>query len=268
MNTQQAIDELLSSVDASKQEQFRLALQKNLSDCISASVSSRAKSESLTSRIGGPALLPEAIEHPLDKAGKPLLFLALLNFAELPDSELSIQRKGLLFVFWNQSRDFSNPKDRSAFRILWSNDNVALMESPYPAATIGPAVYLQYRCEQSLPECESAWTDEVVKEAAIELAGKIQKHRKLQILGQAGTEFDRLQEIAAFAGNGVSWSPARSLDSCYSHLVESARSWRLFLKMDSLPEAGLDLGARSMYLLIREDDLAKQQYDKSWLLVS
>ena len=204
--------------------------------------------EKTGSRIGGPVVLPAAIQHPCDRSGKPLVLVAQVNFSDLQESDLSRPAKGLFLLFWNSAQDSSNPKDRHAFRCVWiaNPDESELTESNFPHASINAAgIGLSFQAGLSLPQCTS----------------------DLQLFGLAGENLDQLQEMAAFAGNGVSWSPARRVDSCFSHLVDASRDWRLFARIRSNPSAGLDSGARCLYLLIRDEDLKSQNYDKCWLLV-
>lgn len=239
-----------------------------MNNCISGTVLNSTSDEPLRSRMGGEVFLPLASEHPKDKSGTPMLLLAMINFSELPDCGLNLADTGLFFVFLNSAMDYSNPKDRHAFRILFFEDGMALTPSPHKDASIGPAAYLEFQCDNSLPELESNSSESKNEKSAASPAQAIPKSRQLQILGDAGRNFRVLQEIAAFAGNGVSWSPARSQDSCYSHLLDAAPQWRLLLKINSIPDHGLDLAESSIYVLIRDEDLSAHRYDKSWLLLS
>jgi hypothetical protein len=87
------------------------------------------------------------------------------------------------------------------------------------------------------------------------------------LFGYGDAEINRKKEIAAFASNGVSWSPARSADSCYSHLVDASGDWIFLLRLKSMPELGFDLGGtKSISLLIHKNDFKENRLDKAWMV--
>ncbi len=220
-----------------------------MSACISGNVREGASPSPLSSRIGGDAFLPPGIDHPCDKSETAMLFIAQINFAELPDCDISRAREGLFMLFWNKARDYSNPKDRKAFRCVWLPNPSAqkLDKSIAPDTSIGGGAQIEFSLAQSNNQPAPS--------------------TQMQLFGQASKDFQKLQEICAFAGNGVSWSKQRREDSCYSHLVDSAKDWQLFWQLNSMPDLGLDLHGKSMNLLIRTEDFEQQNYEKAWLLV-
>lgn len=57
------------------------------------------------SKVGGLPYLVPAADHPLDEAGNPLVFIAQLNFSELPDL-LGFPTTGLLQFFISSTAEF------------------------------------------------------------------------------------------------------------------------------------------------------------------
>lgn len=265
------------------------------------------------SRTGG---MPDlSCEYPRDRAGRPLLFLGQINFADLwsiyADSSKDLARAandaefaesvscqsfeypktGLLSIFWNERKDSSNPKDRHSFRIIWSDSWQPGSSNLDPAIKpICDAHPLSFTNHWSLPPNASDWiglSDSATESAGSQIASKnvdavvnqsqvqslIEQNTKSLgdalciVFGHGDAEINRKKEIAAFASNGVSWSPARSADSCYSHLVDASRDWIFLLRMNSMPRLGFDLGStKSISLLIHKDDLKENRLDKAWMV--
>ena len=76
------------------------------------------------SRIGGPAWLPEGEDWPTDSAGKPLSFLAQLDFAQLPKLP-DFPDHGVMQFFIGTNdlygADFKAP-ERGDFRVIWREE--------------------------------------------------------------------------------------------------------------------------------------------------
>jgi uncharacterized protein YwqG len=221
------------------------------------------------SRLGGTAFLPNDVPYPCDRSSRPMMLVALINFAQLPPCNLRIAPAGIFMLFWNAARDSSNPKDRHAFKCIWLPDSLdGLLPPPQNAPLICDPLAINFSASYSVPSNDSFWTENASAHDLRELLVQDRNDSILQLFGTPGDQFEILQEIAAFSGNGVSWSQARSKDSCFSHLVDNAREWRLFIRIKSSPELGLDLNGKSINLLIRQEDLDAFRYDKSWLVVA
>lgn len=261
--------ELIASVaDTQQKQRLSSFLQSNLSPCVAGRFAPELAPDALSSRTGGVPMLPAGTLHPCDRSGKAMHLLAQINFAELPNCGTDYPREGLFMLFWNAAHDRSNPKDRHAFRCIWLPQIVGseFFPSDHSDCTIGQSRSISFSQNWSLPENEASWPeiDPAIRDKIVSYLKPDES--KVQIFGQSGRNFDQLQEIAAFAGNGVSWSQARRNDSCYSHLVENASEWTLLLRITSIPELNHDLGRLGLFLLIRKEDLLQNQYDKSWLL--
>lgn len=307
------IREIFESLNLDSCTKLGELVANNASGSIIAMPSTAPRADGLParSRIGG---LPDlACDYPRDRAGRPLLFVAQINFADLSsiqfsesdkslpaaeknqevrsDDSLSCQssntpRSGLLSIFWNERKDASNPKDRHSFRIIWSELSPASPRNTDEAITICDPIPLAFTNHWSVPANICKWKNQngsaAIQPASNDLSGYIDPAQIQQIIdqntssfskaicvlcGHGDSEINRKREIAAFASNGVSWSPARSADSCYSHLVEAARDWLLLLRLNSMPELGFDLGStKSISLLIHKNDLKENRLDKAWMV--
>lgn len=258
-------------------------VERNLAPCFVAK--SKASTElsldnpAPISKLGG---LPDlATETPKDKTGKPLLFLGQINFAELCAEKIQVDRcaisipRGLLSIFWNERKDMSNPKDRHSFRILWTDSSQLhhlQAADSNTASLMHSALTLSFESSSTLPQNPKDWIDSNSVEQTqiknlIEKESAFREHFICQIFGNADAEIAKKKEIAAFASNGVSWSPARSADSCYSHLVDASRDWVFLLRLNSKTELGFDLAStKSITLLIHSDDLIAERLDKAWMV--
>lgn len=268
--------ELLESLSESQAIRVAELLANNRLPCFSGKRDPQ-KADANGSRLGGPVMLPANMEVPCDRSGKPMILVAQFNFAELEEfTQPETPKRGLFLLFWNAARDSSNPKDRHAFRCIWIPDpNFANFVSTLDSSICTTSSGITFNPNWSVPQNPRTWQRKNNTDVDSELDSDLLLIRKIldtsnpfdvQLFGHAGLNFDILQETAAFSGNGISWSPTRRTDSCFSHLIEAAGSWQLFAKISSLPGCGLDLGKRALYLLIHADDLEKHNFDKCWLL--
>ena len=261
---------LLNEVNSEQKGRLERLVLENQLACLRGTREEAAPENPLHSRIGGSASLPQAIPYPCDRSGRQMMLIALLNFAQLPPCSLNLAKQGILLLFWNAARDSSNPKDRNAFKCIWLPDlPKELVAAPDDAAQICAPCTVSFAASYSVPASDSFWNEHASERDLRELLDNRRSDESaVQLFGVAGDQFELLQEIAAFSGNGISWSQARRKDSCFSHLVDNAREWRLFLRIKSSPECGLDLGIKSMNLMIRQEDLDAFRYDKVWLVVA
>lgn len=240
----------------------------------------RRNSETTGSRLGGIPCLSS--DWPADRAGKPLMFLGQIHFADLSSENqqafasrgIVLPTKGLLSIFWNERRDVSNPKDRHSFRFLWqdaSQTNLANNSTSVNSIAATP-IELCFKSEWSLELNLSDWKNQEQVGSSeihelIESESKLSERNLCQLFGSAFEDIQKKKEVAAFACNGVSWSTARSADSCYSHLVEASHDWVLLMRLNSRAELGFDfVNTKSIAIMIHNDDLRSNRLDKAWMV--
>jgi len=77
------------------------------------------------SKFGGMPFLPNGVEYPKNKAGKPLYLLAQINFEEVPAIE-NFPQKGILQFYIADDdlygMDFDNPSEQNGFKVLYFAD--------------------------------------------------------------------------------------------------------------------------------------------------
>lgn len=127
--TREKLDKILAEVDKQLPpvETVRLKL-------------SRGETTAFDSKMGGKSYFPKGMEYPTvregENAGKPLKFLAQLNFGSLPRIE-GFPSEGILqfFIFPDDfsGADFDNLTKQNGFRVIYhekiSDDTAALIES-------------------------------------------------------------------------------------------------------------------------------------------
>lgn len=129
METQEKLDKILARVDEMIPPVKTVRLKP-----------SRGSTTVFDSKMGGVPYFPKDMEYPTVRegefAGKPLRFLAQLNFGSLPKIE-GFPSEGILqfFTFPNDlyGADFDAPRDQNRFRVIYHEnvitDTAALIES-------------------------------------------------------------------------------------------------------------------------------------------
>lgn len=111
-------------------EPYRQRIEATLRPCLTVTAGSTSPSL-LSSRVGGSPTLPEGFPWPREGSGRPLRFLAQLNFFEIPPLE-NFPRRGLLVFFLADNRlygrDYKHPRSQDGFRLLYFPE---LPQEPY-----------------------------------------------------------------------------------------------------------------------------------------
>ncbi len=265
---QKQINQLLESLSAEEFPPVKQLLKANLRACFNGRLIDEDP-EPRSSRLGGSPFLPFEIEHPREKRGTAMRFVLQVNFAELQKLTDRSMPDLVLALFGNSDNDYSNAKDKNAFRCVQiaNPSDKTFMPSSFPEASISSSSKgIIFTAGWALPRYENDWKNtqgiapEIIRRLS-EIANS-ENRADIQIFGHSLTASAKeLREIAAFAANGVSWSEARSMDSCFSHLVENSHHWLPLIQVkDSfMPD-------KMLALLITEESLAQGELDKSWLL--
>jgi uncharacterized protein YwqG len=132
-------------------ESLQRWIADNETACAWASVSASPPADPLTSRLGGPAWLADGEEWPVGRDGLPMLFIAQINFADVPPLP-DYPDSGLLQLFvadndvWGL--DFEEPL-QSDHRVIWRPvpDRGRLVPPPSASQSspLDPDVQLQGR---------------------------------------------------------------------------------------------------------------------------
>lgn len=105
---------------------YKDELQATLRDSIKITLSLSKALKPWQSKVGGLPYLPKTMEYPKsrDEAAKPLMFLAQINFEEVPQYLKGYPTKGILQFYINShdgifGQDYENPTIQKGFRVLF-----------------------------------------------------------------------------------------------------------------------------------------------------
>jgi uncharacterized protein YwqG len=120
-------------------EPFRQQLLGTRSSFIRASTSAGGQTTPWASKVGGLPYWPKAVEWPCAPDGRPLAFLAQLNFSEMPHLA-PFPQKGIAQFFINDDdllgMDFDDGENPDTFRVLFyenPTEDLAALNSALPA---------------------------------------------------------------------------------------------------------------------------------------
>jgi uncharacterized protein YwqG len=233
------------------------------------------------SRIGGAPDLPADFEWP-SFGGKPLLFLAQLDLAEVRRTHASplLPEGGTLWFFYSDDQPWGfDPKDAGGHRVVYRPPGTPLTPSAPaagpPSATPFPACRLTFVAYDDLPELDThplPGAAELEQEAYIEAreylasGGGSSSHK---LLGHANVVQHTMELECELVANGLYCGDASGYaDPRAKALEASSREWRLLLQLDSDDTADMmwgDLGR--VYFWIREADLRDGRFEKTWLVL-
>ncbi len=214
-----------------------------------------------SSKVGGTALLADECKQPLDKNAQPMKLLVQLNFQQftLPGSWLPEQ--GLLAVFVSEDMQTCLDKDRNCFKVIWQ-PNLIGTPNMVPSEEVAIALEHDAHWEAQSTLISEAQSDATEGATATSLEEKFVGDKLLHgsyLLGEHHARLEEAKQISAFSCNGITYNETRAKDDCYSHLVLEAEKWHLLLRL--LLEDGTDF-----LLMIHQDNLVNERFDKSWLI--
>ena len=186
------IEQYFSAADAAKiLERKKKFIELNLTNEVT---------DKFSSKVGGFGYLPKDIDYPKNKEGKPLLFLAQINFDEMPDLD-PFPKQGILSFYIDIFDDLyglnlEKPNDTSDYRVFYFSDlgqpsySEAEQESffsPYPMDDVYKVVQKEQKMvgsiSEMLPIVDSVeFKKEIGKEFYEFMEGKISDEQTDQIL--------------------------------------------------------------------------------------
>ncbi|NLT55196.1 MAG: DUF1963 domain-containing protein [Actinomycetales bacterium] len=233
------------------------------------------------SRLGGRPDLPASFAWPRFR-GAPLAFIAQVDLAEVCpfDLEGTLPRAGLLSFFYDSAEHGVwgfDPEDRGGWAVTCTPQGTPLFRQEFPddvpeharfgvrgltAATEWTWASGRSRAVQRLLPDDEQWC------AYVELFDEpgATFHRMLghpePVQGEMQLEC-QLVSNGLYCGNPSGYEGPRA-----EALREGAAAWRLLLQVDSEDDVGMMWGdAGRLYYWIRDEDLAAQNWDASWLIL-
>lgn len=235
------------------------------------------------SRIGGRPNLPEGESWPRWQ-GTPLAFIAQLDLAEIPDGapRFGLPASGCLWFFYDaeQSTWGFDPKDHGSWKVIHATQRPASapIEPPDDLPEHGeyeanPIEFRPFRAPPSLERLELiAGSLQDLDEDDIDEARRAcyQDHPHHQIGGYPdAVQNDSMEVECQLVSNGLyCGNESGYADERAAELAGDAAAWKLLLQIDSDDDAGMMWGDCGLiYFWIRDDDLARQDFSRVWMVL-
>lgn len=239
-----------------------------------------------SSKAGGNPDLPDDVEWPR-KEGRPLSFILQINLTDLHVYECAavLPSQGLLSIFYDaedQPWGF-DPKDRDGWKVMYSDAPATALgrrDSPQgdsealgfrecrlffePFVSLPPwEVFESVRPKLTDDEFDllEAFQRQLQPEDATGLHHRMLGHPD-RIQGDMTLEC-QLVSHGLYCGNASGYEDARA-----EKLEETKHVWKLLLQVDTDDNAEMmwgDMGR--LYFWIREEDLARRDFDKAWMIL-
>ncbi len=235
------------------------------------------------SKIGGLPDLPENTAW-FTHDGKPLSFVAQLNFAETKpyDAEGKLPASGILYFFYDadQTSWGFDPADKgSAVTYYVPGDaEVKLVRQPAPAAleehTIFKPAILDYAIEANVPDywsglLEGVKLDEEENDRYLDLKGEIYGEPANKLLGHSNNIQGAMELQCELVTNGLYCGNETGYkDPKRPFLEKNASQWQLLLQVDTNEACDMIWGdSGRLYFWIKEEDLQNRAFDRSWTVL-
>lgn len=237
------------------------------------------------SHLWGCPDLPSDVPWPTHPDGRPLVFIAQINLAEMPLEVVDgvLPTDGWLHLFYDveeQPWGF-DPADRGGWALLYTPAGTTLTPRQPPGGNdsgIGERpVTLGARVEQTVVPPFTVDADRILTEQEnhryadaledhVEAAWDERIHR---LLGHPDLIQGDIQLESQLAAHGIYVGGADHLaDPRATALAAGAADWRVLLQVDSDDDNGVYFGdSGRIYLMIREQDLAAARWDDTWLVL-
>ena len=231
------------------------------------------------SKIGGQPDLPKEVDWFKENNGKPLSFIAQINFKEIKsfDTDDLLPANGILYFFYSAEQEAwgFDPKDSDKFMVYYNpgNENTDRREFPVnlPEYSRFNECKLDFKTTVSLP----GWEHEFVTET---LSGKeIDQYLNLpqdniinKMLGYANTIQNEMGLECQLVTNGLYCGDASGYnDPKAKELKKGAYNWILLLQIDSEDvKTGMMWGdVGRLYFWIKKEDLKNKDFNKTWMIL-
>ncbi|MFA6286060.1 MAG: YwqG family protein [Opitutaceae bacterium] len=230
------------------------------------------------SKLGGLPLLPADAQWPVWN-DKPQSFLAQLDLAEIHAALPSfLPATGCLYFFYDQDQGAwgFDPDDSGSWRVLYATgDRSTFKERPAPEGLAPEFIYKEKpvaaRCIELLPHDHGLTrSSEETWDNYAELRGApFEGMHHHQMLGYpAPVQNDDMELECQLASKGIYvGTSAGYKDPRVDALKEGAADWKLLLQLDTDDDTGWMWGdAGTLYFWIREQDAAKGDFSKVWMV--
>ena len=240
--------------------------------------------------FGGAPELPASLSWPLNRNGRPLMFLGQIQLSNLAGFDIPAEcpRKGRLYFFCDgiEGGDFPRlgykPETKQGWRVLYEPDESLELNAVEPpdelsAREIFPCVVLTPTQDITLPATRS------IGLSALPEMNQDTWERFLALRNEIGPDAPRhrmfghpdaiqgcMQRMAQFISNGAILP--KGVYSYYEHpraaeLMPGAHDWILLLQIDSENDWVYWGDAGSLYFWIKRSDLAERRFQNVWFFM-
>jgi len=227
------------------------------------------------SKIGGNPDLPSDINWPVQMNGKKLAFLAQLNFKEFISEVPNLPNKGILYFFYDEAQEFwgDSKENSDGFRSIYIENptNLKRRIKPENFVVLKEGMYkpckLQFTNSYSLPNWEHEYVNEHLKDINndpyIDISSCGQYITKL--FGHSNNVQGTMEYECEMVDRGYNWSSTPEDEKIV--ITKESNKWNLLFQLDSEDEAEMMWGdVGRLYFWIKDEDLAKHKFDKTWLM--
>ncbi len=95
-------------------------IRATITPCVNITLTATTQASPWASKVGSTPYLPLDVSYPTDSKGKPMDFLAQINFADVPALP-DYPTQGILsfFISYQLDMDYENPTNQANFRVLY-----------------------------------------------------------------------------------------------------------------------------------------------------
>lgn len=245
------------------------------------SVLLKSSSEQRFSMLGGLPDFPEKFARP-NWNGSPLAFICQLKLSELPAyRQPDFPERGFLYVFYDQDQATwgFDPKDQGSWKLVYVADEAAALtratapkglEIVYKELAVGFGEAKTYPTWDD-PRVNALGMDDKQMDAYFDyLESPFVGLPKHQLFGYpSAVQNGDMEPDCQLAANGLYCGDASGYeDPRAARLAKDKGDWVLLLQIDSDDRTEMMWGDTGMlYFWIRKRDLAKRDFDKTWMLL-
>jgi uncharacterized protein YwqG len=209
-------------------------------------------------RLGGQPLLPAGTAWPRDPDGRPLTFIAAIDFAELPDLD-PLPTDGTLLVFWNHAFFEMERMDFvAATKVFYlpAGGAVEAHDPPDPDYAFGPVPLVGFPIPV-LGELDPAAATAEDEDSFYEASDALLMAYQHQLLGTSrDVQGPVLEEVSYWFDTGFPHTRER-----YNDAELRGEDWVLLAQIEETE--GLTFGdAGALYLVMPRADLLARRFDR------
>lgn len=230
------------------------------------------------SKVGGlPDLLKDQ-EWPKNVTGKPLSFIAQLNFKEISDFDITglLPKEGLLSFFFCEEDDVweFEPIEKRPYKLIYTNNTNNLIKTELPKELGQHSIFRPNKITFESGLCLPTWEDESMEEILQDEDRnnyyEASRGSENQIFGYANLIQGPMEMECQLAIHGIYGSEQTVTNELQKKELEAGKEdWVLLLQIGSEDDkTGMMWGdVGRIYFWIHKKDLANKNFDNVWCIL-